>query len=282
MVTDVVDLREHFEATVGTPNRSLLAGFSLGSFSTAIRAERGGFDGTCRCAACSRALRAPGTARAHLLAYQTAFGSLPASWGTPADGDDDIDAETEVFPTLIGNLGSPGGFGKFEFARIVAGVPLSPSYYPNGLFTNMFFQTEARAELERRAGGPVTQNLDHPYWISPGDRLYLGAVGVRSAQSRHVARDDEHDVLLGAERVAELRRAQRHVHREDQAAGAHHAHGHRHARAREPRGRVRRDRGGGGPERVAPPAVHERHEAPRVLVPGFMPASYTPPAWPQP
>lgn len=183
MIADVVDLREHFEETVGTPTRALLAGFSLGSFPTAVRAERGGFDGYLpMCGVLAGAPRAWDGAGAHLLAYRTAFGSMPAAWGTPADGDDDVDAETEVFPTLIGNLTGPGGFGKFEFARIVTGVPLSPTYYPNGLFTNMFFQTEARGELERRAGGPVTQNLDHTYWISPGDRLYLAAAGVTSTQ----------------------------------------------------------------------------------------------------
>jgi dienelactone hydrolase len=183
MITDVADLAEYFEANIATPQRSLLAGFSLGSFPTAERAERGGFDGYLpMCGVLAGAPRAWDGAGAHLLAYQTAFGSMPASWGTPADGDDDVDAETEVFGTLVGNLGSPGGIGKFEFARIVAGVPLSPAYYPGGLFTNMFFQTEARGELERRAGGPVTQNLDHTYWVSPGDRVYLGAFGVSTTQ----------------------------------------------------------------------------------------------------
>lgn len=182
MLTDVVDMRARFEAIVGKADRSLLAGFSLGSFPTAGRAERGGFDGYLpMCGVLAGAPRAWDGAGAHLLAYQTAFGSMPAAWGTPADGDDDVDAETEVFGTLVGQL-TPTGIGRFEFARIVAGVPSSPTYYPNGLFTNMFFQTEARGELERRAGGPVVQNLDHTYWVSPGDRLYLAAFGIASAQ----------------------------------------------------------------------------------------------------
>jgi hypothetical protein len=60
-------------------------------------------------------------------------------------------------------------------------VPLSPGYYPGGLLTNAFFFTEARGELERRAGGPVAQNLTHTYTIEAADRAYLSALGMSSA-----------------------------------------------------------------------------------------------------
>jgi hypothetical protein len=46
----------------------------------------------------------------------------------------------------------------------------------------VFFITEARGELERRAGGPVAQNLTHTYALSAADRAYLGTLGVSGAQ----------------------------------------------------------------------------------------------------
>lgn len=188
MIADVVDLAEQFEATVATPQRTLLAGFSLGSFPTAERAERGGFDGYLpMCGVLAGAPRAWDAGTVNLNAYAAAFGGLPAAWGTVADGDDDVDFETEVVGPVVGSLiANPAAF---EFMRIVSGVPLSSSYYPPtppgvapGVFTNFFFFTEARGELERRAGGPVVQNLDHGYWISPGNRLYLNALGLSNAQ----------------------------------------------------------------------------------------------------
>jgi len=42
----------------------------------------------------------------------------------------------------------------------------------------MFFATEARAELERRAGSPFVQNLDREYSLSPGERAYLMSLAV--------------------------------------------------------------------------------------------------------
>ena len=45
----------------------------------------------------------------------------------------------------------------------------------------MFFATEARAELERRAGAPFVQNLDRDYNLTPGEKAYLMSLGVPSA-----------------------------------------------------------------------------------------------------
>lgn len=45
----------------------------------------------------------------------------------------------------------------------------------------MFFTTEARAELERRAGGAVVQYLNRNYNITPAERGYLNALGVPNA-----------------------------------------------------------------------------------------------------
>jgi alpha-beta hydrolase superfamily lysophospholipase len=177
---DTVALTSYFRDTIAKPNRTLLVGFSLGSFTAKLN-ERGAglFDGYGPwCGVLAGAPRAWDGGGVNLLAYATAFGGLPASWGTTADGDDDVDFETEVLPILFGQILNPANFGKFEFMRLVSGVPQNPSYYPSGLFTNAFFFTEARGELERRAGGPIVSNVGHVYRLSEADKAYLAGLGV--------------------------------------------------------------------------------------------------------
>jgi hypothetical protein len=177
---DTVALTSYFRDTFGKPGRTLLIGFSLGSF-TAKLDERGAglFDGYGPwCGVLAGAPRAWDGAGVSLLAYATAFGGMPASWGTPADGDDDVDFETEVVPILAAQLSNPFNFGRFEFMRLVSGVPQNPSYYPAGLLTNAYFFTEARGELERRAGGPVSSNVAHVYRLSDAQKAYLAGLGI--------------------------------------------------------------------------------------------------------
>ncbi|MDH3530677.1 MAG: hypothetical protein OEQ28_14030, partial [Acidobacteriota bacterium] len=83
----------------------------------------------------------------------------------------------------------PANFPAFEFMRLVAGTPgrginppPPPDFYPSWVVTDMFFTTEARSELERRAGGPVTQNLDRDYDLTAQERAYLTGLGVPGAQ----------------------------------------------------------------------------------------------------
>ena len=185
-IQDLRNLAAYFRGAFGNPDRTLLVGFSLGSLPTLALAEsaNGIFDGyLAACAVAAGSPRAWDGGGASLLAYQAAFGTMPAAWGTPADGDDDVDFDTEVLPIIGAQLLNPLNFARFEFMRLVTGVPLSPSYYPFGLATNAFFFTEARAELERRAGGPVVQNLTHTYSLGAADRAYLTSVlGVPAAQ----------------------------------------------------------------------------------------------------
>jgi dienelactone hydrolase len=182
-VHDLTALTSYFRDAVGVPESTLLVGFSLGSLPTLELAERGGglFDGFLpACAVAAGAPRAWDGALVELLAYDVAFG-MPAAWGTPADVDDDVDFDTEVLPTIVGQLLNPINFARFEFMRLVGRIPLSPGYYPGGLLTNAFFLLEARAELERRARGPIAQNLTHTYTLGSSDRAYLNAIGMSTA-----------------------------------------------------------------------------------------------------
>ena len=187
-IHDIVALRALFNGLVGRPTTSLLTGFSLGSFAAATLAERarGLFDGYLpACGVLAGAPRAWDTGAAGMLAYKLIFG-LPAGWGTPADADNDVDFETEVFPTLLSQVLSPSNYGKWEFIRLVSGAegavdPLPSALYPSWLFTNFFFLTEARAEAERRAGGPYVQNVTHNYTLTGGQLAYLAALGFNAA-----------------------------------------------------------------------------------------------------
>jgi hypothetical protein len=187
-IHDITALRALFNGLVGKPETALLMGLSLGSFVTATLAEqRGGlFDGYLPgCGVLAGAPRAWDMGAAGMLAYKLIFG-MPSSWGTPADADNDVDFETEVFPTLFGQVLDPLNYGKWEFIRLVSGargptVPLPPMLYPSWLFTNFFFFTEARAEAERRAGGPYVQNVTHNYSLPVSEQAYLASLGFNAA-----------------------------------------------------------------------------------------------------
>jgi hypothetical protein len=184
-IHDIRALRAFFNGAVGTPDTAILAGFSLGSFVTATLAEEnaGLFDAYLPgCGVLAGSTAAWDVGASGLLAYQQVFGGFPAAWGTVADGDDDVDFDTEALPLLIGQVFNPANFGRWEFVRLVAGargpeLPIHPALFPLWVFQDFFFFTEARGELERRAGGPYVQNVDHVYWLPPGEQIYLGALG---------------------------------------------------------------------------------------------------------
>ncbi|HUH16242.1 MAG TPA: hypothetical protein VML35_10190 [Gaiellaceae bacterium] len=183
-IDDTVALTSWFRDNVGKPNRTLLWGFSMGSVITFKIAERtaGHFDGyLAACAVGAGTTRAWDGAGVLSAAYDAVFG-WPASWGTTADVNDNLWFGAQVFPKMLAEIGNPLNWGKFEFMRLVTGASPSavPAPAPNWMFTNMFFATEARAELERRAGGPIVQNVTHEYSLSDADKGYLALLGVNA------------------------------------------------------------------------------------------------------
>ena len=186
---DSINLVNFFKDNVGTPNRTLYWGFSMGSVIGFKNAEQAYdvYDGVMN--GCSVGAGAPSSFDASgdlLLGYKTVFG-MPEAWGTPGDVRDDLDFEGEVLPRLTVQLINPLNFPSFEFIRLVVGTPGrgvdSPSnFYPNWVATDMFFASEVRAELEVRASGAVVQNLDRNYNLTAEERAYLEGLGVSSAQ----------------------------------------------------------------------------------------------------
>jgi len=185
---DVVALLSYFRENVAMPNTSILWGVSMGGLITVSTAERNGgaFDGFLAInSICAGTPRLVDQLLVVRLAYDVMFG-MPSSWGTVGDVRDDIDYETEALPIISAQASDPANFGRFEFIRLVAGFPGSgitppPGYYPGALINSgnpFFLALEGEAELERRVGGPVSQNVTHTYVLTDAEKAYLAGLGV--------------------------------------------------------------------------------------------------------
>jgi pimeloyl-ACP methyl ester carboxylesterase len=189
-IQDLKNLTNYFRYHITPPDRTIVWAFSMGTVIAFRSMEKYGeiYDGALAgCAVGAGAPQSWDSAGDLALAYDTVFG-MPAAWGTFGDVRDDIDFETEVQPKLLAEVGNSANFPKFEFIRLVVGTPgrginppAPPAFYPNWIFTDMFFTTEARSELERRARGPVVQNLNRNYNLTNAEKAYLISLGVPSA-----------------------------------------------------------------------------------------------------
>lgn len=189
-IQDTKDLTVYFRDNIARPDRAIIWAFSMGTVIGFKSMERFGgiYDGAlCACAVGAGATSSWDGAGDLALAYDTVFG-MPPSWGSFGDVRDDVDFESEVQPKLVAEVSNSANFPKFEFIRLVTGTPgrgitppSPPAFYPGWVFTDMFFSMEARSELERRAGGPIIQNLDRDYSLTMAERGYLMALGVPPA-----------------------------------------------------------------------------------------------------
>lgn len=180
-IVDTHALVQFFEQEVGAAEQTILLGGSLGGLVTLASMERfpDVYDGALAlCAPAAGAPMAWDAALAVALAYDVTFG-WPESWGAVHDVRNDVGFEADVAGPLFFQTLDPTNMGKFEFMRLVTGN--TPNDYMSGnnwLFVSMFYATEARAELERRAGGGVTQNRNHIYQLSEADKQYLATLNV--------------------------------------------------------------------------------------------------------
>lgn len=184
---DTKDLVEFFRDTIAIPDHTILGS---ASFSTLIAYESmtkfgGLYDGAITaCGAGAGATRTWDSTADLLIAYDTIFG-VPPAWGTVGDTRDDLDFDTEVLATLGPQLSNPANFPAFEFIRLVVGIPGQgltppppPAFFPGWVLSDMFFATEARAELERRARGPVVETVGHVYDLTASEKTYLASLGI--------------------------------------------------------------------------------------------------------
>ncbi|MEM7113780.1 MAG: alpha/beta hydrolase [Chloroflexota bacterium] len=180
-VVDTHALVQFFEQEIGAAEETILLGASMGGLITLTSMERHPdvYDGALAlCAPGSGAPTAWDAALVTALAYDVTFG-WPESWGTVQDVRDDVGFEADVGTPLFFQTLDPNNRGKFEFMRLVTGnTPEDFMSGNNWLFVTMFYTTEARAELERRADGPVTQNRNHIYRLSEADKQYLATLNI--------------------------------------------------------------------------------------------------------
>jgi hypothetical protein len=189
-IHDIKDLALFFRKNVGPPQRTIIAAASFGTIAGLKSMEQfnGIFDGALSfCGAGAGATRLWDSVVPAYLAYDVLFG-IPSSWGTVGEVRNDIDFDTEVLAKLAPELSNIANFPKFEFIRLVGKTPgrgiippPPPGFFPDWAVRDFFFMTEARAELQRRAGGPVVQNLDQTYILTDAERAYLAGLGVPGA-----------------------------------------------------------------------------------------------------
>jgi len=186
-IQDVKNLTVFFQENVAQPQHTIIVAASLGTFVGYKSMEQFGgiYDGAlCLCSAGAGATRLWDSGVPLYLAYDVIFG-IPPSWGTVGEVRNDIDFDTEVLAKLGPELSNIANFPKFEFIRLVAknpgrGLtpPPPPAFFPGWALTDFFFFTEARAELQRRAGGPIVQNLDQNYTLTAAEKTYLAGIGL--------------------------------------------------------------------------------------------------------
>lgn len=186
-IQDVKNLAVFFRENVAQPQHTIIVAASLGTFVGYKSMEQFGgiYDGAlCLCSAGAGATRLWDSGVPLYLAYDVVFG-IPPSWGTVGEVRNDIDFDTEVLAKLAPELSNIANFPKFEFIRLVAknpgrGItpPPPPAFFPGWALTDFFFFTEARAELQRRAGGPIVQNLDQNYTLTAAEKAYLAGIGL--------------------------------------------------------------------------------------------------------
>jgi hypothetical protein len=184
---DVKNLAVFFRDNVAQPQRTILVAASFGTLIGFKSMEQFGgiYDGAlCLCGAGAGATRVWDSGVPVYLAYDVIFG-IPAAWGTVGEVRNDLDFETEVLAKLGPELSNIANFPKFEFIRLVGknpgrGIipPPPPGFYPGWALSDFFFFTEARAELQRRAGGPFVQNIDQSYDLLPAEKAYLAGIGL--------------------------------------------------------------------------------------------------------
>lgn len=185
-LTDTLALVNLFTQTITSPQRTILLGASMGSVVAfkSIELYPHVYDGAIPiCGLGAGASRNWDAALAFALAYDVVFGWNP-DWGTVDDVRDDINFFSDVFPEMATRPSAANNYknlGHYEFIRLVLQITEEEFYDLFGwLNVNMSYATQARAELERRAGGSPVQNANHFYHLSAADKAYLSGLGVNA------------------------------------------------------------------------------------------------------
>jgi hypothetical protein len=185
-------LTEYFNGAVGRPSRVLIWGCSLGGTVTTLLVEKypNIYDGGVSCASGSNLMKANDASLAFGLAYDVTFGWPADQWGPLEDVRDDLTFAQDVAPIFKTQLPvTPDKLAKWEFIRLVTKFSQNAFWKADPQLGVQFFAlalwraTEQRANAEAAFGGPVSQNVDHVYTLTAGEKAYLASLGMTNADA---------------------------------------------------------------------------------------------------
>lgn len=186
-VRQTLALTNFFKGRIGNPSRTIIWGTSLGGMVSLklIEDHPNIYDGAI--ANAPPAAGNPENADMGLsfsLAYAATFPWHDDLWGPVEDLRDGLDFWSDVLPITVWP-DYPGAFGGWEFIRLVMQLP-PQAFYGTGdpqtaspFFGMLMWKaTERRAVLEAESGGPVAENFDLHYTLTPAERGYLASLEV--------------------------------------------------------------------------------------------------------
>ena len=186
-----LELTHFFKGAVANPQRTIVWGLSLGGMVAGelIETHPGVYDGGI--AVSFMGAGEPKNADFLLrydLAYAAAFGWPSALWGPIEDLRDDLYLKygTVVAPAF--QWASDANYGQWEFIRLVMkeqptawwGTDRSVGFV--GYSLAGWAATAYRSHWEQLCGGPIAQNIDDVYELTPEEKAYLGSLGVDADQ----------------------------------------------------------------------------------------------------
>lgn len=183
-IRDTLALTQLFIKKVGTPDQIIIYGTSMGSIIAFKLIEDYPNLYDAAIGACNLGAGLPkfvDMILAEALAYDMAFDWLD-EWGPIGDVRDDITPtyfQQMIIPLLESHVANPENFGLLEFFRLVNGWTFD-AFYSEGFLYQMGLALMVRSDLERRAGGPVAQNIDHVYKLTDSEKNYLASLGVNA------------------------------------------------------------------------------------------------------
>lgn len=172
---------------MGEPRRAILLGTSLGGLAALRLIEESPRSFDAAVATCAPAAGTPKRFDRSLdfaLAYAAVFG-WPDAWGPIDDLRPGLNFAKEVNPIVQWPKPDGSNRGAWEFIRLVNGISsdafwvTDPMQGVAGYLMNMLWTTQQRETMEAWATGPIVQNLDHHYNLTPEEKTYLMSLGLK-------------------------------------------------------------------------------------------------------
>jgi pimeloyl-ACP methyl ester carboxylesterase len=187
-IQDTFALAAFFRAKVASPKRVIVWGSSLGGLAALKLIEDAprSFDAAIpMCAPAAGWSRRMDLNLDFALAYAAVFG-WPETWGPIADLAPGLLFARDVLPKFQLPAADGSNLGRWEFIRLVMGMPKEALYGTCPLYRSPMFgmimmtSTQLRQDSEAWAAGPMAQNVDRVYSLKPDEKAYLASLGVNA------------------------------------------------------------------------------------------------------